>query len=256
MQYPNEWHPVFFLIHALRELGAEVEFIKDTRTLECWGFSVNGRIGVWLIDNRHEWERIKEDPAAEELLKRGALVMHAQKQDALRVGGEWLPLAASPGYRLPDKPVEKLYDVGIVGYVRDAGRQAVLAHVARHFKLCAMQGVFGDAAVSAYWQSRIALNVPTGYGKPDAYDVPMRVMEILGTGVPLVTNYLPELEDLGIVEGVTCILYRDTDGVIDAIQRALASGGSAVQIGLNAAQLAAERHTYRHRAEQVLQWSK
>lgn len=257
MFYPDRHHPVFFLVDALNALGAKAEFVKDDRTLGCWGATVNGKTMVRLIDNRHPHEALTEDPAAAELLRRGVLVCHAQRPDMERVGGKWLPLAVTPGYRLPDKPAEKLCDVALVGYIRDAGRQSMLLHVARHFKLSAYQGVFGDDAVDAYWSAKVGLNVPTGYGQADAYDSwNMRAPEILATGTPLVTSHEDYLADLGLVSWENCLTYRDADSLIVAIRGTLDDPAQLAAIGQAGAKLAQERHTYAHRAAQVLEWLK
>lgn len=264
MNYPDKHHPVFFLVDALNAAGAQAEFARDARTENCWGAIVNGRVVVWLIDNRHEHERVTEDPAAADTMKRGAVVMCAQKPDAERIGAKWLPLAVTPGYRPPATPIEKLYDVGFVGFIRDEGRMRVLADVARHFKLHTAQGVFGDDAVSVYWQSRVGLNVPTGYGNADDYDsANMRCFEILATGTPLITPFEPYLIELGLIDMDNCCLYRNPDDLIERIDLLSTSTwdvgyGSKNTSGMGArgAELAQSRHTYAHRAQQVLEWLK
>lgn len=256
-QYPDRHHPCFFLEDALNKLGATAQVVRDDRTLGCWGLIVNGKRMVWLIDNRHPHEAEKEDPAAKRLLSEGILVCHAQKPDMDRVGGKWLPLAVTPGYRLPDKPVEKIYDVGFVGYVRDLARADVLCHVARHFNLCVAQGQFGDAAVSVYWQSEVGLNVVTNYGAPNAYDsANIRCFEILATGTPLVTPYEDYLVDLGLADEANCLAYQNADELLDCIDIATHADNGKIgrRIGAAGAALAQDRHTYTHRAKQVLEW--
>ena len=251
MFYPDRHHPVFFLEDELRKAGAEVEFNhRDARTLGCWGLIVNGTPLVWLIDNRWPHEAEKEDPAAAELLKRGALVCCAQKRDAVRVGGRWLPLAASPEYLEPTPPMPVVYDATFVGYIRDNGRGKLLSLLASHYITCIQQGVFGVSAVTAYQQARCGVNVPTRFGEELAYDIPMRVFEIAATGTPLVTNYLPELAELGFVDAQTCFTYRDDSGLLKAINKVIATEG----IGAAGRALVLERHTYVHRARQVLDW--
>jgi hypothetical protein len=239
---------VFFLEDALHDLGASVLFARDERTLGCWGLIVNGKTMVYLIDNRHPHEAAKEDPAAKELLARGALVCHAQKRDAERVGGKWLPLAVSPGYSF--KPATAQWDVAFVGMIRDAQRAVILTDVASRYSLCVGENVFGENAVQMYREARAGLNIPTGYGTPQCYDINMRVLEILATGTPLVTNWLPELAALGLVDGETCVTYRKPQDILTAIELAKLRP----EIGFKGKRLAEEKHTYRHRAEQVLQW--
>jgi len=255
--YPNRHHPCYFLEDALTVLGADARVIRDETTLGCWGLLVNDKRMVWLIDNRHPHEAETEDPAAKQLLDAGILVCHAQKPDMERVGGKWLPLAATLDYRIPDKPVEKLCDVAFVGYVRDAARQSVLAHVARHFKLAVHQGVFGDAAVSAYWSARFGLNVTTNYGAKDSYDSwNMRAPEILSTGTPLITPFEPYLTELGLQSGPNYLAYTDVDHLLHVIDKFLTTPDLMDIMGNAGAKLAQDRHTYEHRAKQVLQWLK
>lgn len=248
--YPDRHHPVFFLEDALRALGADVEFNhRDERTLGCWGLIVNGKPMVWLIDNRHPHEAAKEDPAARELLARGALVCHAQKPDMERVGGYWLPLAATPGYRPMD--TDKQFDVAFVGYVRDAARSTMLADIASRYTLSVGEGLFGDEAVRMYNEARVGVNIPTGYGAADAYDsMNMRLPEIASCGIPPVTSHEAYLEELGFVDGLTCFTYSDATGLLNAIGRAV----NHPEVGLSALKLIQSKHTYFHRAQTVLDW--
>lgn len=258
--YPPRHHPVFFLIDALNKLGIRADFAKDERTLDCWGMvfpDFDNRVMVYLIDNRLPHEAAKEDPAAKELLNRGALVCHAQRPDAERVGGHWLPLAASPGFE--PVSVAKTSDVAFVGYIRDEGRARLLADVGHQFKLSVNQGLFGTQAVEAYNAAKVGLNIPSHYGQSCCYDINMRVFEIAACGVPLVTNDLPELRELGFLPGVTCSMYGKTDKdqmnfkfhVNGAIRYAMIHHPEIGEAGL---QLIRDRHTYKHRAEQVERW--
>jgi glycosyltransferase involved in cell wall biosynthesis len=251
MYYPERHHPVFMLIDALNALGAPAEFNhRDERTLGTWGFIVNGKPVAYLIDNRHEHERVHEDPAAKELIARGTLVCCAQKPDAERIEARWLPLAATPEYLEPLPDMAVVYDATFVGYIRDDGRGQLLSLLASHYVTCVQQGVFGQDAVSAYSQARCGVNVPTQYGSPLAYDVNMRVMEIAATGVPLVTNALPELAELGFLDGETCFTYKDSSDLLNAVKKAVL----APDVGIAGRQLVMDRHTYAHRAKQVLEW--
>lgn len=250
--YPDKHHPVFFLQDALAAIGIQSEFAKDARTLDCWGLVFPGfdnRVMVWLIDNRWAHEAKKEDPAARALLDLGAIVAHAQKADAERVGGHWLPLAASPGFHPVN--VAKTSDVCFVGYVRDEGRARLLADVGAKYSLSLNQGLFGKQATEAYCSAHVGLNVPTRYGDPQAYDSwNMRGPEIMACGIPLVTEYQPYLSELGLMDLDTYVSYGKGRTIIGAVQLALAHP----EIGAEGLKLIQEEHTYRHRAEQVKLW--
>ena len=249
--YPERHHPVFMLQDALQSIGIQAEFAKDDRTLGCWGMvfpDFDNRVMIWLIDNRWAHEAEKEDPAARELLERGAIVAHAQRRDMERIGGYFLPLAASPGFEPVN--VAKVADCAMVGYVRDEGRARLLADIGAKFRLNLAQNVFGKQATETYCSAHCGVNIPTRYGDPSAYDIAMRPYEIAACGVPLVTNDLPELEELGFVDKQTCVTYGANRSIIDAVRIALDNP----RIGMNGRQLVIESHTYTHRAYQVKTW--
>lgn len=248
LSYPDRHHPIFMLQDALQVLGAKAEFNgRDERTLGCWGLIIESKPFVWLIDNRWPHEREHEDPAAAELLRRGALVCCAQQPDAQRVGAKWLPLAATPSYR--SIPQEKLYDVAFVGYIRDEARARLLSDIASKFSVYHLSGVFGDEAVRAYCSARVAINIPTRFGDANAYDIPMRVWEILATGVPLVTNYLADLDELGFLSNINYAPYSG-NAIAAAVEWALVHP----EIGELGRQLVEQQHMYQHRAQTVLEW--
>lgn len=261
MNYPPEHHPVFFLRDALRELGATADFNgRDERTLGCWGLIVNGKPMAWLIDNRLPHEAEHEDPATKELLAWGVLVCHAQKPDMERVGGKWLPLACSPNFLTPLQQHgemrirEKSHDAGFCGYIHDMGRATLLAHLAAFCKLNTQSGVFGEEAVNVYTSALCGVNIPSHFGQPYCTDLNMRVYEIMGCGVPLITNTLPSLKEIGFLDGVHGYAYRDPDHLCQIVHSLSKHPLDAYQMGDAARKLVEQQHTYEHRAAQVLEW--
>jgi hypothetical protein len=246
--YPDRHHPVFFLQDALNKLGIRADFAKDERTLGCWGMvfpDFDNRVLVWLIDNRLPHEAAKEDPAAKELLARGAIVAHAQKPDMERVGGFYLPLATSPGYEPQDWV--KTYDCCFIGYIRDNGRCDALADIGAKFKIDVQQGMFGDEAVEAYCCSRCGVNIPSHFRTGLDYDLNMRCMEIPACGVPMVSKWLPEMEENGFIDGVNYVSFGKDRSIIEAVGYAI----DHPEIGNAGLELVQKRHTYHHRATTI-----
>jgi hypothetical protein len=253
---PDNYHPVNFIANALQEYGLkEARLIRDERTEGCYGVSLyadDSKIFVWLIDNRLPHEAAKEDPAAERLLARSIPVYCAQERDAIRIGAKWMPIAVTPSFVTPERYHEGKGGFVFVGYVRDPLRAGFFDKLKGTVRVHIRGGIFGQDAVDAYRQGIAGLNVPTLYGLPFAYDVNMRVFEIAGAGVPLVTNYLSELHKLGFVPGVNCLVYRSVDDLAEIDHylrsdmqrtRALAQAGH---------RLVTARHLYQHRAARVV----
>lgn len=251
--YPDRHHPIFMLQDALQAVGVAVEFAKDERTRDCWGMvfpDFNHRVMVWLIDNRHEHERAKEDPAAAALLAEGALVCHAQKPDYERVGGHWLPLAATPGFR-PMPALTKVHDAAFIGFLRDMQRVSRLADVAAMCNVTIAWGMFGHDAVRHYNAARVGVNVPTRWGMPNSYDSwNMRLPELAACGIVPVTPHEDYLAEGGWLDGQTCYTYGTHRPIEDAVRLALDNP----QVGSAAHELVMAKHTYAERAKQVMAW--
>jgi hypothetical protein len=74
--------------------------------------------------------------------------------------------------------------------------------------------------------------------------------EIPGCGAALLCDYIPELEDLGFVNGENAIFYRTVDELIDIVR----TGDAArlCEVGAAGARLVHSRHTWHHRAQELV----
>lgn len=250
--YPPDHHPVLFLITALRACNAEASFHRDEYTEGLWGGIVNGKPFAWLIDDRHAHEKAHEHPAAERLMRRGGLVMHAQKRDVLP-GARWLPIAATPTM-LDYAPQPKTREAVFVGYVRDMGRGNLLICVGKKARLTVAEQVFGREAAELYNSAIIGVNVPTLYGSSADYDINMRVTEIMVSGTCLMTNHLPELEEMGFIPDVHLVTYADADDAARKAEALVNAPYEAAVIAQRGQKLVLSKHLYAHRAQQVLEW--
>jgi hypothetical protein len=218
---------------------------------------------MWFIDARHNNDparrRPDDDTNARRLADGGGWVFQAQRQDWERnvsqgiTRASWLPLAADPDVWCTDPNATKHYDVAFGGNIWDGERRALLDRIARKWTLSAMTGRPEDLAYN-YGAARVGFNVSSFYGSPVAYDVNMRVFEVLSCGVPLVTNDLDDLPRLGILPGYHCLTYRDHDDALTQIGLALSRGETwRREMGQRARGLILEGHTYRHRMSEALE---
>ena len=253
--YPDGYHVTIFLKNALVELGATVTF-DDDRLHGCEGFVVNGVPVAWLLDNRVPANREWQDPAAAAMLQAGnVIVCHCQKEDAERVGGRWLPIAATPRFQRNPKR-KPTYDGAFVGYLKDQNRLAVIQGLASEYNLNIKSKVFYEDAAAVYHSAKVGVNVPAFYKHPRNidYDINMRTFEVMASGVPLVTAYNPALADLGIHSGVNCLTYDNPDELHHILKWVIDDDQLLEDIAINGWELVQRRHTYKHRAEQVLEW--
>ena len=78
----------------------------------------------------------------------------------------------------------------------------------------------------------------------------IKTFEVAAAGCAPVVDHLDELEDLGFVDGETCLTYRTFDEAADKLLAA--DEQQLLEMGRAAAELARSRHTWSHRADLVL----
>jgi hypothetical protein len=72
--------------------------------------------------------------------------------------------------------------------------------------------------------------------------------EVAGAGCAPIADWIPELGDLGFVDGETMVAYDTLDDLVERCRHYLAEPDLLASIGVRAAALAAARHTWGHRA--------
>lgn len=274
-----EYNTAIYIESALKRLGHEAQIINQG---EFYGdldadlfFAVDSggpldfpdkhlaKCAMWFIDSRHNNNPARRNPDddtnARKINSGGGWVFQAQRPDWLRnaqtgtVRSTWLPLAADPDVWRPIKEAKKHYDVGFAGNIWDPWRSRMLEQIRAQFSLGLWQGLPEELAVR-YSDSRVGFNCSSFMTSPLAYDVNMRVFEILSCGLPLITNAITELADLGILNRITCLTYTDEHGALSAIREALAwPQEQRDAMGVRARVLIVKEHTYRHRMEHALE---
>jgi len=73
--------------------------------------------------------------------------------------------------------------------------------------------------------------------------------EVAGAGCAPVADWIPELGDLGFVDGETMVAYETLDDLVERCRHHLADPAGLAAIGERAAELVSTRHTWAHRAQ-------
>ena len=185
------------------------------------------------------------------------VVFYTQKDigPVLRQAGlsqaEWLPFAFDATLR-NDPDAERIYDIGFVGSLEQpatrAERVQVLARLEGKYRLNDYRrAAFGDDMMRVYNQSRIAVNVPV----PGGFN--MRTFEAMAAGALLLTRAVGNGQEDFFRDGVHLVTYRDSDDLIDKVDYFLRNDAERREIAANGMREVLARHTYDHRAAQLLE---
>lgn len=162
----------------------------------------------------------------------------------------WVPVACDPDlhkkYYLP-----KIYDVVFVGTTNPKDypeRVRLLKLIGEKFNLKVFSGIYGEEMTKIYSQAKIVFN------KSVRGDLNSRVFEALSSGSLLLTDRLkPEagLEEL-FQDKKHLVLYDNENDLLEKIDYYLKSETEREEIAYNGHKEALAKHTYEHRAEEML----
>lgn len=154
----------------------------------------------------------------------------------------WFPNAYDPKLVHP-MAVPRRAEVGFCGSAHN--RQPWLDLLASQFDFKADILIVGERMVKAMNSYAVAFN------RNIANDINYRSFEIIGCGVPLVTNFNPQYLDLGFRHKENCVFYSSEDELVENVRWLLADEARRKEIGRRGLELAAE-HTYSQRAKALL----
>lgn len=166
----------------------------------------------------------------------------------LQVG--WLPLGF-PVELLPACTIDRSLDIAYVG------SDQVAVHPERHALLQALRREqfstwFGQA--SPREMGRIYSSAKLVFNKSIHNDVNMRMFEATGCGAVLVTDRISGngMEEL-FEEGLHYVTYSDASSLVAVVKELLRDPERCALMGDSARRRVLEHHTYRHRAQQMLE---
>lgn len=147
--------------------------------------------------------------------KKADFVFAAQKEAIERLKKDgienpiWLPHAVEPQAYPKIDLLTKKYDVCFVGHVNSDNRLDALDRLFREFPNFYFGQQLFESAARKFAESKVVFNIAM------TNDVNMRNFEVMATGSFLLTSYLPDFADLGLIDGKHLVLYRDMDECIE-----------------------------------------
>jgi glycosyl transferase family 1 len=162
----------------------------------------------------------------------------------------WLPFAFDTALK-NDPDAEKIYDVGFVGNLdlpaTRAERLDLLSRLERQYRMNDYRtSVYGDEMMHTYNRSRIVVNIPV----TDGFN--MRTFEAMASGALLLTKAVGNGQTDLFGDGVHFVTYRDGDDLLDKVAYFLGHDRERQEIAAAGRREVLARHTYDHRAAEVL----
>ena len=245
----------FFCVDSGKPLNLLAPEIKDLSLKN---------LSYWFIDFRHHKYGPRSPTDVElcqEISNRDGRIFQSQFQDhQFSLAEGWknsfhLPLAADTGIWSDEPKEAKNFQLAFAGNVWDKGRAEILQYLLNQKSL-----KFGFQGHGALWmedaakhirQSHVGFNVNSWYGTEHAFDLNMRFYETLSCGVPLITNWVEELDRIFPTLPTFLKVYKSAQELPHIISEAF-SDPSFLDSGKAARKWILDENTYQHRMQQVL----
>jgi len=202
---------------------------------------------VWCID-----AHVRGTVPYEAIVQQGKynIVAHATRDYVREPHHRWLPNCSDSSLLRPIPSVTKAHKLGFCGnYVTPQRKQAVDI-LSQIFGLKQDIFVIGEAMVEKINSYHIQFNMNI------ANDINYRSFETIACGTVLLTNYNPQYDALGFVDGQNCFMYSDQQDLIRKTTQLLRMiddpSKPLDKIVANGRQLFLEKHTFDHRAKQII----
>lgn len=202
---------------------------------------------IWCID-----AHVRGAGAYERIFQLGRydLLAHATRDYVRENHHVWLPNCADSSLLVPMNDVEKTHRLGFCGNHVTPLRKQTADILTQIFEMKQDIFVIGEAMVKAINSYHIHFNMNI------ANDINYRSFETLACGTVLLTNRNSQYNDLGFVDGENCFMYSDREDLIRKTTKVLSmiddSSNTLVEVAEQGRNLFLDRHTYDHRAKQIL----
>ena len=192
---------------------------------------------IWAIDAHCKGKQVYEKYGFDK-------VLHATKGFARE--GCWLPNCYDDTII---KPLENSFysrtNIGFCG--NDAGRRHWIELLQKDWEMKWDEMVIGDDMVRAINSYKIHWNMNI------SVDVNYRNFETMGCCTCLLTSAHPNYEELGMVNQENCLIYSNQHELHNSIMVGTNMDEWREEIARKGYDLVKSRHTYKHRAQQILE---
>ena len=181
------------------------------------------------------------------------LVFCAQRRAAQRLArAHWVPLGCDPEIHRP-RSGEQRYDLSFVGTDGGVPRKFLLQELRERFSRSFIGRAPFEQMADIYGRSKIGFHY-IECTSPLKDHVSMRVYEVLAAGTLLMANALEPgaFDGVGLREREEVVVYRTPRELFDLAAYYLAHEDDRRRIAAAGQRVVLERHTYRHRAEQMI----
>jgi len=196
--------------------------------------NVKSKKFLWSIDAHVRGENVY---LQEFIRGKYDFLLHSTKDYVNESYKVWFPNAFDDTLISPRK-IDKKCDIGFCG--NPLNRNQFINLLSNKFNFIYDNFIIGDDMVNAINSYKVHWN------RNLSNDINYRNFETIGCGIPLVTNYNYQYEELGFIDGINVMLYKDTDEMIYKINQLLRDDELRKSIGLSGLELS-RQHTYEKR---------
>jgi len=192
---------------------------------------------IWAIDAHCKGPQIYEQYGFDK-------VLHATKQFAKDEC--WLPNCYDDTIIKPhENQFYNRSDIGFCGNV--VNRKQYIDYLTANLKgFIFDEMVIGDDMVKAVNSYKIHWNANI------SVDVNFRNFETMGCNTCLLTSAHPDYKELGMIHGENCLIYQNVVQMISYAKYAITNHEYRESISKSGYDLVKNRHTYKHRAKQII----
>lgn len=165
----------------------------------------------------------------------------------MRDGDIHLPYACSPDHHYALSNIEKDHDASLIGLHYEQRNQLVQALRSKGRKVIYDLGLVYDEYREENNRAKVGLNWSS------LMDINARTFEIMAMKQIPVINRLPNLEELGLIEGQHYLGFDTVQEGVEKTEWALNNPDYASAIALQAHNLVHEKHTYEKRVQSILE---